>query len=133
METIEDVLASMRDAGGQEFEYFADRIEEVVKSLEADRDNWRKQALDEDARANAIQSVGDSEKTCKSFHDHTLYSIQYSYDKIRWEDVLDTFCRADDAKEWWMEFKNINSKIYQGCFSRTIKITTKTEVVSEIY
>jgi hypothetical protein len=36
---------------------YADTIEAAVKALEADRDNWRKQALVEDARANEAQSV----------------------------------------------------------------------------
>lgn len=30
MKMIKDITASMRDAGGQEFEYFADRIEQAV-------------------------------------------------------------------------------------------------------
>ena len=35
------------------FDLIADEIAEAAKALEADRDNWRRQALDEDARANA--------------------------------------------------------------------------------
>ena len=35
------------------FDLIADEIEDAAKTLEADRDNWRRQALDEDARANA--------------------------------------------------------------------------------
>ena len=31
--------------------------------------------------------------------------------KKKWDDVLDMFCKADDAMEWWMEHKKINSKI----------------------
>lgn len=45
------------------FDLIADEIEEGAKALEADRDNWRRQALDEDARANATHkdslAVGD--------------------------------------------------------------------------
>lgn len=39
--------------GGIDVTLFIDRIKSAVKTLEADRDNWRRQALDEDARANA--------------------------------------------------------------------------------
>ena len=68
METIEDIVADMRKrfepyakSDSNDARYvaylgyaeFADRIEAAAKALEADRDNWRKQALAEDARANA--------------------------------------------------------------------------------
>ena len=65
-ETIEDIVADIRaqNKGLPEDDYalsplvcdllrFADRIEAAAKQIEADRDNWRRQALDEDARANA--------------------------------------------------------------------------------
>ena len=61
METIENIVREMRDwwmrSDNEEADAvltsFANRIEEACKALEADRDNWRRQALDEDARANA--------------------------------------------------------------------------------
>lgn len=78
MKTVDEILRVMREfADGQEkngyydlralstdsFRAYADRIEAAVKALEADRDNWRRQALDEDARANATHkdslAVGD--------------------------------------------------------------------------
>ena len=65
-ETISDIVADIRaqNQGLPEDGYalsplvcdllrIADRIEAAAKSIEADRDNWRRQALDEDARANA--------------------------------------------------------------------------------
>lgn len=66
-ETISDIVAEMRRLNPEKFlstpwyceplpnkmRSYADRIEAAVKSIEADRDNWRRQALDEDARANA--------------------------------------------------------------------------------
>lgn len=79
METIEDIVREMRKQGKHNKENvdldwlaeevgdlqlrIADRIEAAVKALEADRDNWRRLALDEDARANATHkdslAVGD--------------------------------------------------------------------------
>jgi hypothetical protein len=50
METIDKILEELRSG---EFARLADRIEAATKALIADRDNWRKQALAEDARANA--------------------------------------------------------------------------------
>ena len=71
-ETIEDIVADIRaqNKGLPEDGYalsplvcdllrIADRIEAAAKSIEADRDNWRRQALDEDARANAA-TIKDS-------------------------------------------------------------------------
>lgn len=78
-ETISDIVAEMRRLNPEKFlstpwyceplpnrmRSYADRIEEAAKSIEADRDNWRRQALDEDARANAATikdslTVGDA-------------------------------------------------------------------------
>lgn len=68
METIEDIVADMRKrfepyakSESNDARYvaylgyaeFAKRIKSAVKALEADLDNWRRQALYEDARANA--------------------------------------------------------------------------------
>jgi hypothetical protein len=61
METIEDIVREMRNMKRHtvgeiipvNLRRLTDRIEAAGKSLIADRDNWRKQALDEDARANA--------------------------------------------------------------------------------
>lgn len=71
-ETISDIVADIRaqNQGLPEDDYarsplvcdllrIADRIEAAAKSIEADRDNWRRQALDEDARANAA-TIKDS-------------------------------------------------------------------------
>lgn len=61
MEMIEYIISEMRKVmpRGVEVEtilrHYADRIEKAAKTLEADRDNWRKQALAEDERANAGQ------------------------------------------------------------------------------
>ena len=78
-ETISDIVAEMRRLNPEKFlstpwyceplpnrmRSYADRIEAAAKSIEADRDNWRRQALDEDARANAATikdslTVGDA-------------------------------------------------------------------------
>ena len=78
-ETISDIVAEMRRLNPERFlstpwyceplpnrmRSYADRIEAAAKSIEADRDNWRRQALDEDARANAATikdslTVGDA-------------------------------------------------------------------------
>jgi hypothetical protein len=63
---IDDVVKGLRDRAearrrsgkllqidDRMFDLIADEIEEGAIALKADRDNWRKQALDEDARANA--------------------------------------------------------------------------------
>lgn len=66
METINDIVREMRCGMIPKHRHdrelllnFSDRIEAAVKALEADRDNWRRQALDEDARANVAQLVTD--------------------------------------------------------------------------
>lgn len=79
METINDIVRDVRKKGkynkensdidwtteevGDLMLSLADRFETAAKALEADRDNWRRQALDEDARANATHKdslvVGD--------------------------------------------------------------------------
>ena len=78
-ETISDIVAEMRRLNPEKLlstpwyceplpnrmRSYADRIEAAAKSIEADRDNWRRQALDEDARANAATikdslTVGDA-------------------------------------------------------------------------
>ena len=72
-ETISDIVAEIRRENPEVFlaspwcyqpmpnkmRSYADRIEAAAKSIEADRDNWRRQALDEDARANAA-TIKDS-------------------------------------------------------------------------
>ena len=65
-EKIKEVVKRMRDRAearrrsgkllqidDRMFDLIADEIEEGAKALEADRDNWRRKALYEDARANA--------------------------------------------------------------------------------
>lgn len=128
METIKEIANELRHCHGlndDDLQSFADRIEAAVKALEADRDNWRRQALEKDARANA----DNKEETCKSFHNRTSYSVQFSHDKIRWEDMLDTFSTAYEAKQWGIKHRSINSKIYNDWLIRVIAITTRTEVV----
>jgi hypothetical protein len=143
METINDIVREIRSRNegcvpldgesshplAEDMLKLADRIEAAVKALEAARDNWRRQALDEDARANEAQSVYNKEETCKSIHNGTSYSVQFSHDKIRWEDMLDTFATADEAKQWGIKHRSINSKIYNDWLIRVIAITTRTEVV----
>lgn len=60
METINNIVREMRCGMIPKHRHdrelllkYADRIEKASKALEADRDNWLRQALDEDARANA--------------------------------------------------------------------------------
>jgi hypothetical protein len=75
METIDHILSKMREPScfkgkipvgrvDADFRYFADRIETVVKALVADRDNWRRQALAEDERANPAAAL--AEQRCKA-------------------------------------------------------------------
>ena len=79
-ERIEDIIGDIRaqNQGLPEDSYalspyvsdllrLADRIEAAVKVLEADRDNWRRQALDEDARANAINSAANTNVDAKVY------------------------------------------------------------------
>jgi hypothetical protein len=62
-ETIDDIVCEMREwwmrndneEAAAELTSFANRIETACEALIADRDNWRRQALDEDARANATR------------------------------------------------------------------------------
>lgn len=63
---LEAVIAEMRakaaacpsafDTLGKLYGQWADRIARGVAVLEADRDNWRKQALTENARADALEA-----------------------------------------------------------------------------
>jgi hypothetical protein len=89
METIDDILREMRKrfepyakSESNDARYvaylgyaeFPDRIETVVKALVADRDNWRRQALAEDARANAAtcensSQVGNAAKMREALED----------------------------------------------------------------
>ena len=77
---IEDVVKRLRDRAearrrsgkllqidDRMFDLIADEIEAAVKVLEADRDNWRRQALDEDARANAINSAANTNVDAKVY------------------------------------------------------------------
>lgn len=79
-ERIEDIIGDIRaqNQGLPEDSYalspyvsdllrLADRIEAAAKALEADRDNWRRQALDEDARANAINSAANTNVDAKVY------------------------------------------------------------------
>lgn len=70
METADNILREMRDWAkypNYDIEQFrdmldlADRIEVAVKALVADRDNWRRQALAEDAMANAATCENSSQ------------------------------------------------------------------------
>lgn len=97
METIEDILSEMinlakidkdsddkipRKHMASALSEYAHRIEAEVKVLEADRDNWRRQALDEDARANA---------TCKdSLHVYTM---------DKWAYPLTNVCKCGNNQE----------------------------------
>ena len=69
---------------------YADRIEAAVKTLESDRDNWRRQALDEDARANATHKdslvVGDMAAMREAFEE-----------MLAWYDELHDDVAAMDA------------------------------------
>ena len=57
MKTIDDIIAEMRE----NITNLIDCIEAAVKAPEADRDNWRRQALYEDERANANETVVDDQ------------------------------------------------------------------------
>lgn len=69
METTEKIIRKMRSGAIPKHRHdrelllnFANRFENAVKLIEADRDNWRKQALDEDARTNAMQTPCNQQK-----------------------------------------------------------------------
>lgn len=104
METIDDILCNMREFADEQeknnyydlralstdsFRAYSDLIESAVKSLEADRDNWRRQALDEDERANLIQSVTncnqlkDVPTTEKSSQVGNAAALREALDEIR--------------------------------------------------
>jgi hypothetical protein len=112
METIKEIANELRHCHGlndDDLQSFADRIEAAAK--------------------RAVKAIDNKEETCKSFHNRTSYSVQFSHDKIRWEDMLDTFSTADEAKQWGIKHRSINSKIYNDWLIRVIAITTRTEVV----
>jgi hypothetical protein len=97
METINDIVSDMRKrfepyakSDSNDARYvaylgyaeFADRIEKAAKALEDDRDNWRKQALAEDERANATQSM----TKCNGF------KLRKAIEQIREELLRDSGC-----------------------------------------
>ena len=75
MKEIDDILDEMRKhAGPKQLPHyrrlitgFVYRLEPLIRQLEADRDNWRRQALDEDARANAINSAANTNVDAKVY------------------------------------------------------------------
>ena len=75
MKEIDDILDEMRKhAGPKQLPHyrrlitgFVYRLEPLIRQLEADRDNWRRQALDEDARANAINSAANANVDAKVY------------------------------------------------------------------
>ena len=75
MKEIDDILDEMRKhAGPKQLPHyrrlitgFVYRLEPLIKQLEADRDNWRRQALDEDDRANAINSAANTNFDAKVY------------------------------------------------------------------
>lgn len=95
-EPIDDVLRDVRKKGkynkensdidwtteevGDLMLSLADRFEAAAKALEADRDNWRRQALDEDARANATHKdsleVGDVAAMREAFEEMLAWYVE---------------------------------------------------------
>lgn len=74
----------------------ADEIEAAVKALEADRDNWRKQALEEDERANLIQSVTN----CNQLKDvPTTEKSSQVQTMDKWPRPLTNVCKCGNNQE----------------------------------
>ena len=75
---------------------YADRIEAAIKILEADRDNWRKQALEEDERANLIQSVTN----CNQLKDvPTTEKSSQVQTMDKWPRPLTNVCKCGNNQE----------------------------------
>ena len=79
MKTVDEILRDMRCGIIPKHRHdrellmnFADRFEAAAKALEADRDNWRRQALDEDARANAINSAANTNVDAKVYSERDM-------------------------------------------------------------
>lgn len=53
-ETIEKEVAARYDAILAQANAYITQLHGQIANIEAERDNWRKQALEEDARANAV-------------------------------------------------------------------------------
>ena len=110
METIDDIAVEMRRGMIPKHRHdrelllnYADRIEAAAKALEADRNNWRRQALDEDARANAAtcedsSQVGDADRNCDKYRNvDELYNQFMQY--VRRENP--TFTKVSPLHTVW--------------------------------
>jgi molecular chaperone DnaK (HSP70) len=82
---------------------YADRIESVVKTLKADRDNWRRQALDEDARANATRDkssqVGNAAALRVALSDacHAMFNFLKTHYGSCYEEMANALDKAKAA------------------------------------
>ena len=83
MKEIDDILDEMRKhACSKQLPHyrrlitgFVYRLEPLIRQLEADRDNWRRQALDEDARANAINSAANTNVDAKVYSKSEMIEV----------------------------------------------------------
>lgn len=100
METTDNIIAEMCnlariDEGSNEMvprkhmslalSAYANRIEAAVKALIADRDNWRRKALEEDARANEVQSVTN----CNQFKIRESLEVAHRTLKLVYENAVE--------------------------------------------
>jgi hypothetical protein len=115
METIDHILSKMREPScfkgkipvgrvDADFRYFADRIETVVKALVADRDNWRRQALAEDAMENAVicensLQVGNAAKMREALSDacYAMFNFLKTQYGCRYEEMAKALDKAKAA------------------------------------
>lgn len=141
MEEIDAILQEMRefaDADSQnigrdvlrlKIHHFTDRIGMAVKTLIADRDNWRKQALDEDARANV--NCGKSSQVCNEYEPMTLDEAIAHAEKS----VNDTPCgRAHkQLANWLKELREIKKCNAAAMRVALINVQTLIKVLSKCH
>ena len=86
MELADDIIREWRDqfccAEGdvhpltnQAVLNYLDRLERSINVLKSDRDNWRRQALDEDARANVINSAANTNVDAKVYSKSEMIEV----------------------------------------------------------
>jgi hypothetical protein len=106
MENIDEILREMREYGSTPpprgaWLDLANRIEEAVKVLEAGRDNWLRQALDEDAIAKLVGNTYKIRKALETISKCDISKEEDCYTLYRvCEDALSAPPRNCDVMDW---------------------------------
>ena len=127
MKEIDDILDEMRKhACSKQLPHyrrlitgFVYRLEPLIRQLEADRDNWRRQALDEDARANAINSAANTNVDAKvySMRDMAEAVVKAATQAVQLtnEKFAKRFSKVGNAAAMFNALKQIDRIVWDKC------------------